>query len=45
MAFYPDPDLKTTDFFGSQQAVLMAVAFSLCILIPSIYQLNLRMKK
>ena len=25
--------------------VLMAVAFSLCILIPSIYQLNLRMKK
>ena len=45
MAFYPDPDLKTTDFFGSQQAVLMAVAFSLCILIPSIYQLNLRMRK
>jgi hypothetical protein len=45
MAFYPDPDLKTTDFFGNQQTVLMAVAFSLCILIPSIYQLNLRMRK
>ena len=44
-AFYPDPDLKTTDFFGNHQTVLMAVAFSLCILIPSIYQLNLRMKK
>ena len=45
MAFYPDPDLKTTDLFGSHQSVLMAVAFSLCILIPSIYQLNLRMRK
>ena len=45
-AFYPDPDMKLTDFFGgSQQTVLLAVAFSLCILVPSIYQLNLRMKK
>ena len=45
MAFYPDPDLKMIDLFGNQQTVLMAVAFSLCILIPSIYQLNLRMEK
>ena len=45
-AFYPDPDMKLIDFFGgSQRTVLMAVAFSLCILVPSIYQLNLRMKK
>lgn len=45
-AFYPDPDMKLMDFFGgSQQTVLLAVAFSLCILVPSIYQLNLRMKK
>lgn len=44
-AFYPDPDLKTTDIFENQQAVLMAVAFSLCILLPSIYQLNLKMRK
>ena len=45
MAFYPDPDLKMIDLFGNQQTVLMAVVFSLCILIPSIYQLNLRMEK
>ena len=44
-AFYPDPDMTTTDLFGSHQTVLMAVAFSLCILVPSIYQLNLRMRK
>ena len=45
-AFYPDPDMKLMDFFGgSQRTVLLAVAFSLCILVPSIYQLNLRMRK
>ena len=45
-AFYPDPDMKMVDFFGgNQQTVLMAVLFSLCILLPSIYQLNLRMRK
>ena len=43
--FYPNPDLTLSDLFGSQQRVLMAVAFSLCILIPSLLQLNLRMKK
>ena len=44
-AFYPDPDMKLMDFFGgSQRTVLLAVAFSLCILVPSIYQLNLRMR-
>lgn len=43
---YPDPDFKLIDVFkGSQQHVLMAVAFSLLILIPAIYQLNLWMKR
>ncbi|MCR4582875.1 MAG: CPBP family intramembrane metalloprotease [Prevotella sp.] len=43
---YPDPTLKLVDIFGgNQQAVLMAVGFSLCILLPSIYQLNLKMKR
>lgn len=45
-AFYPDPDLKMVDLFGgNQQTILMAVLFSFCILLPSIYQLNLRMRK
>ena len=43
--FYPNPDMTTTDLFGSQQHVLMAVGFSLCILLPSLLQLNLRMQK
>ena len=43
--FYPNPDLKLIDLFGTQQLVLMAVGFSLCILIPSLLQLNLRMRK
>lgn len=45
-AFYPDPDMEVTDLFGgNQQTVLMAVFFSLCILVPSIIQLNMRMRK
>ena len=45
-AFYPDPNIKIIDIFGgSDRAVLMAVAFSLCIFLPAIFQLNLRMKK
>lgn len=42
---YPDPDLKLADVLGSQQHVLMAVGFSLCILLPALFQLNLRMQK
>jgi len=43
---YPDPDMTLSDLFGgNQQRVLMAVGFSLCILIPSLLQLNMRMKK
>lgn len=40
---YPNPDMTTSDIFGSEQ--LMAVAFSLCILVPALLQLNLRMQK
>jgi hypothetical protein len=33
-----------TDIFGSTTHALMAVGFSLLIVLPSIYQLHLRMK-
>jgi membrane protease YdiL (CAAX protease family) len=42
---YPDPDLTLMDLFGSQQRVLMALGFSLCIFLPALFQLNLRLKK
>ena len=42
---YPDPDLTLIELFGSQRTVLMAVMFSLCLLAPSLFQLNLRLKK
>lgn len=42
----PDPDIKLADLFGgSQTRVLLAVAFSLCILLPALFQLNLRLRK
>lgn len=43
--FYPDPNLTLLDLFGSQQRVLMALGFSLCIFLPALFQLNLRLKK
>ena len=43
--FYPDPDMTLLDLFGSQRTVLMALFFSLCIFLPALYQLNLRLKK
>lgn len=43
---YPDPSVKLVDVFGgSQQHVVAAVAFSLLILLPALYQLNLRMRR
>ena len=43
---YPNPDIKLIDIFkGSEQHVLMAVGFSLLILVPAIYQLHLWMKR
>ena len=44
-AFYPSSDRQLIDIFkGSSTNVLMAVGFSLLILIPAIYQLHLWMK-
>ncbi len=43
---YPDPDLKLVDLFkGSELHVYMALGFSLLILLPALYQLNLWMRK
>lgn len=42
---YPDPDMTLVELFGSQRSVLMALCFSLCIFLPALYQLNLRLKK
>ena len=42
---YPDPDTRLIDILGTQGRVLMAVGFSLMILLPSIYQLYLHMKR
>ena len=42
---YPNPDMTLLDLFGSQQRVLMAVGFSLCIFLPALFQLNQNMKK
>ena len=42
---YPDPEMKLLDLFGSQRAVVAAVLFSLLILLPALYQLNLRLRK
>ena len=42
---YPNPDIKLIDVLGSQQHVLMAMGFSLLILLPAIFQLNIWMKR
>ncbi len=42
---YPNPDLTLVDILGSQRSVWMALGFSLCILLPALFQLNLRLKK
>lgn len=41
---FPSPDMKLIELFGSQQRVLMAVGFSLLILLPALFQLNERLK-
>jgi membrane protease YdiL (CAAX protease family) len=43
-AAYGTGDPTMAQLFGEQR-VLLAILFSLCILIPAIYQLNLRMKR
>ena len=42
---YPSSDIMLTDICGSERTVLMAVAFSLCIFLPALFQLNMRLKK
>ena len=43
---YPDPDIKLVDIFkGSEPHVYMALGFSLLIVLPALYQLNLWMKR
>ena len=43
---YPDSDIKLVDIFkGSELHVWMAIGFSLLILLPAIYQLNMWMKR
>ncbi len=41
---YPSTDITLTDIFGTESRVVMAVCFSLLIIIPAIIQLNLAMK-
>ena len=44
--FFPDPDMKLSDMFmGNNTNVILAIVFSLLILLPAIYQLNLWMKR
>ena len=42
---YPNADLTLVDLFGSEHIVLMAVGFSLCMLVPALFQLNMRLEK
>jgi hypothetical protein len=43
---YPNPDLKLIDLFkGSELHVWLAVAFSLLILLPALFQLNVWMRE
>ena len=44
LKLYPSSDIGLSDILGGQTKVLLAVAFSLCILLPALYQLHLRMK-
>lgn len=42
---YPNPDLRLVDILGSYRSVVAACFFSLFILLPALYQLNLRLRK
>lgn len=42
---YPNPDLTLVELFGTEQKVLMALVCSLLIFLPSLFQLNQRLKK
>lgn len=40
-----NPEARLIDVFGTQQHVWMAVGFSLCLFIPALFQLAVRLKK
>lgn len=42
---YPNPDITLTDILGSTSHVVMAVAFSLLIIVPAVFQLHLHMRR
>lgn len=42
---YPSSDITLSDILGQQSRVLMALAFSMLILLPAIFQLHQRMRK
>ena len=42
---YPSADLTLLDLFGSERTALMAVGFSFCLLLPALFQLNMRLEK
>lgn len=42
---YPNPNMTLLDLFGNQRMILMALGFSLCLFLPALFQLNLRLKK
>jgi hypothetical protein len=42
---YPNPEITLTDIFGTHGRAVMAVLFSLLIILPAIYQLHMRMRK
>lgn len=43
---YPDPSLKLADLFGgNEQAVWMALGFSLCIFLPALFQMKVLLRK
>lgn len=42
---YPSLDITLTDIFGSQERALLAVLFSLLIIVPAIFQLNIAMRR
>ena len=44
MKLYPSSSIGLNDILGGPSKVLLAVAFSLCILLPALFQLHLRMK-
>ena len=42
---YPSADLTLVDLFGSERTALMAMGFSFCLLLPALFQLNMRLEK